>query len=196
MLNGKKLKLILAMIALLLCITTVEQTYAKYVTSTTGEAAMQIARWRILVNNEDIHTGSNMVNQITPTFVESSYIAAGKIAPTSEGYFDVVIDSTNTDTSFTYTIDTSVALNSPVSDLVATGYKINEGSIINFVGSTQITGNVLIHDTIKVNIIRIYFKWDDGATARMDNNQDTNASYVTSTTPLLDVNLSFIQIAS
>ena len=66
MLNGNKLKIILALISLVLCITTVQQTYAKYISSTEAGANMTIARWRILVNSEDIHTGTALQNTIVP----------------------------------------------------------------------------------------------------------------------------------
>src|SRR5574344_207630 len=160
MLNGKKLKLILAFISLILCITTVQQTYAKYVSSTEAGANMTIARWRILVNSEDIHTGTALQNTIVPTFTGTDYIAEGVIAPTSEGYFDLVIDSSNTDLSFNYSINTTVAATSSVSDITITGYALNGGTITNFTGTDHtITGSVLYANHLTTNTIRIYIKW-------------------------------------
>src|SRR5574344_378236 len=195
MLNGKKLKLILAFISLIFCITTVQQTYAKYVTSTTAGANMTIARGRILVNTEDVHTGTYMQNNIIPTFNATQYIKENVVAPTSEGYFDIVLDSSNTDLSFTYSITTSVATTSSVTDLVIQGYSLNGGDITTFSGTNRtITGNVLYNSGVTTNTIRIYIKWDDSADATMNNTADTNASYDTEHQPAVNVNLSFIQM--
>ena len=193
MLNANKLKIILAFISLLMCITTVQQTYAKYVTSTKAGANMTIARWRILVNNEDIHTGNNINQVIEPTFEGTDYIAEGVIAPTSNGYFDIVIDSTNTDLSFNYNISTAVNNESSVSDLKATGYSLNGGTITTFTGDTAISGTVTYGTSPTTNTIRIYFTWNDSDGSTMDNTADTDASYQTEASPKLDVNLSFVQ---
>lgn len=195
MLNGNKLKIILALISLMLCITTVQQTYAKYVTSTEAGANMTIARWRILVNDEDIHTGAALANTIVPTFTGTEYIKDGVIAPTSEGYFDLVIDSTNTDLSFTYTINTMVSTESSVSDIKIIAYQLNNGDIINFTGDNHtITGDVLYSNNTPSNTIRVFIKWDDSETNSMNNEADTNASYNAEKNPALNVNLSFIQL--
>jgi hypothetical protein len=197
MLNANKLKIILAFISLLMCIMTVQQTYAKYVTSTNAAANMTVARWKILVNDEDIHTGQNLNNVIAPTFAQTDYIAEGVVAPTSTGYFDIVIDSSNTDLSFSYTIATTVANDSSVSDLKPTGYSVNNGTVTNFTDTNYTLTNQVLYSThVTTNTVRIYFTWNDGDGQNMDNATDTNASYNTEQTPKLNISLSFIQLAS
>ena len=96
-------------------------TYSKYVTGTTGNADVRIARWKIRVNNQDVINNYNISSLIQPVFPGNTNIASGVIAPTAEGYFDIVIDGTNTDVSFNYEITTSENEDSAVSDLVLSG---------------------------------------------------------------------------
>ena len=79
----KKIVLFIALISLFYLVTTIENTYAKYISSATAEADMTIARWNILVNNQDILNNSNFSNTISPVFAGTQYINSGVIAPTS-----------------------------------------------------------------------------------------------------------------
>ena len=111
---NKKITIPLCIICFLLCLFFIEDTYAKYITSTNESASMNIARWRILVNNKDIRENSTTNAVITPIFNGNDNINSGIIAPNSEGYFDLIIDATEADVSFKYKIEISVNQNSPV----------------------------------------------------------------------------------
>ena len=124
---NKKLILFISCISLILCLLIVRQTYAKYMNTTEGNTNITIARWRILVNNQDIRNNPEITETITPVLLENEHIKPGVIAPTSEGYFDIVIDSSNVDVSFNYTITPSIQENSCVKDLNVTGYSLNNG---------------------------------------------------------------------
>ena len=91
---------ILAFLSFVLCIFFIQESYAKYLTSTSENASINVARWRILVNNKDIREGNTADAVIVPVFDGNENIASGIIAPTSEGYFDLVIDATEADVSF------------------------------------------------------------------------------------------------
>ena len=122
---------ILAFLSFVLCIFFIQESYAKYLTSTSENASINVARWRILVNNKDIREGNTADAVIVPVFDGNENIASGIIAPTSEGYFDLVIDATEADVSFKYNINFSVNDDSAVSDLVATKYSINNGNVVD-----------------------------------------------------------------
>ncbi len=131
---------------------------------------------------------------ITPIFEGNEHIAEGIIAPTSEGYFDLVIDATQADVSFKYDISFSVSKNSSVTDLVATKYSINNGEIIYLDRNNQsISNEVLqVNNTNTINI-RVYVLWDDGENSTMDNTADTEATK-DGNTAKMDINLSFTQL--
>lgn len=185
---------ILAFLSFILCIFFIQESYAKYLTSTSENASINVARWRILVNNKDIREGNTADAVIVPVFNGNENIASGIIAPTSEGYFDLVIDATEADVSFKYNINFSVNDDSAVSDLVATKYSINNGAIIDLDRDNQsITNEVLQANNNAPIYIRVYVIWDDGENSTMDNTADTEATK-NGKTAKMNVNLSFIQL--
>jgi len=192
MLNSWKMKFILSCISLVICILTISTTYAKYVSTNEGDANMAVARWRILVNDQDVHNTASISNVIRPVFTGTPHIAPGVIAPTSEGYFDLVIDSTNTDLSFTYTIDVNAGPQSSVRDIKAVAYTVN-GGVRRNMSSSIISDNILRGLDANVNVFRIYIVWDDSDNRTMNNREQTAASYDEINSPQIHVALSFIQ---
>ena len=182
-----------ALAFLALTVFLIHDSYAKYLTTLTETTNINVARWRILVNNNDIRNGSIASGVITPVFYHNNHIKDNIIAPTSEGYFDLIIDYSGADVSFAYTLNVSVNAASAVQDLVVTAYQINGGTIVNTIGSPLASGNVLYSSGSTTTTIRVFIKWDDSPTATMSNAADTLAA---DGTAKLDVNLTFRQIAS
>jgi len=196
MIKIKKWHLILAICALILCITQIQQTYAKYLDTKEGDTDFTIAKWKILVNQQDITEASTMSSLITPVYIENEHIKEGVIAPGREGYFDLVIDSSNTEVSFRYDISVTSSENSSVNDLIITGYSLNDSEIIPVSDQLNNLSNVIYYtDTNKENKIRIYFKWRDGTGENMNNEADTNAS-IQGVNAKLKVNITFTQITN
>lgn len=196
MIKIKKWHLILAICALILCITQIQQTYAKYLDTKEGDTDFTIAKWKILVNQQDITEASTMSSLITPVYIENEHIKEGVIAPGREGYFDLVIDSSNTEVSFRYDISVTSSENSSVNDLIITGYSLNDSEIIPVSDQLNNLSNVIYYtDTSKENKIRIYFKWRDGTGENMNNEADTNAS-IQGVNAKLKANITFTQITN
>jgi hypothetical protein len=193
MLLNRKVILLAAFLCVFLCILTLQDTYAKYTSAVNETTDISIARWRILVNDFDIRSNSTTENLITPVFSGNSNIASGVIAPTAEGYFDVVIDATGTDLSFAYTISVSNSDDSPVSDIKVTNCTLN-GTTIPFVDDV-ITGNISLTDQ-RVNTIRVYIEWFDGTGENMDNAEDTSTTMLDDSVAKINVNANFTQISS
>ncbi len=190
---NRKLKFILAVIALVFCITQIQQTYAKYVDTKEGDTNFTVAKWKILVNNQDITEAATMSSLINPVYVQNDNVAEGVIAPGSEGYFDLVIDASKTEVSFQYNISVTTSENSSVKDLIITGYTLNDGTLIPVDSElNNISNTVYYYSENKVNSLRVYFKWLDGDGESMDNSADTEAS-LSNNSAKLKVNLSFIQ---
>lgn len=196
MIKIKKWHLILAICALILCITQIQQTYAKYLDTKEGDTDFTIAKWKILVNQQDITEASTMSSLITPVYIENEHMKEGVIAPEREGYFDLVIDSSNTEVSFRYDISVTSSENSSVNDLIITGYSLNDSEIIPVSDQLNNLSNVIYYtDTNKENKIRIYFKWRDGTGENMNNEADTNAS-IQGVNAKLKANITFTQITN
>ena len=194
--NSKKILLLIICILICLLVYFLVQTYAKYLSSASGDTSMKIARWNILVNSLLIKNNTDISNSIVPVFPGNENIAENIIAPTAEGYFDLDFDFTDADVSFKYEITTSVDENSPVKDIVTTGYSIDDGQKIEFSNFNEnISDTILLNSNITKRKLRIFVKWnDDEATQTMPNTDDTLST--TSQTPVIfKVNISFTQIA-
>lgn len=185
----------IALASLLVLLTLMQDSYAKYVTSASASTDMTIARWSILINNSDITSNNNFSNTITPIFPGNNYIASGIFAPTSEGYFDLVIDYSRVDVSFNKIISVAHNNTNTISDLIITEYSINGGTATP-VNDTSVTinGSVLLSEAQRTEVIRFYVKWQDDNNENMDNEEDTQAT-VDGVASLL-VNASFTQRAN
>ena len=196
MIKINKWHLILAICALILCITQIQQTYAKYLDTKEGDTDFTIAKWKILVNQQDITEASTMSSLINPVYIENEHMKEGVIAPGREGYFDLVIDSSNTEVSFRYDISVTSSENSSVNDLVITGYSLNDSEIIPVSDQLNNLSNIIYYtDTNKENKIRIYFQWRDGTGENMNNEADTNAS-IQGVNARLKASITFTQITN
>ena len=189
----RKMTLLVAIISLLFCFSTINETYAKYNTSLEGKTNMSVARWHILVNNQDVRNNSSTSAELAPTFLGTEHIAPDVIAPTSEGYVDLIIDSSQVDVSFSYTITPDVDATSSVTDLIVTGYTVNSGEKIAISNGQSITDNIYKIDNVNLTTIRLYVKWDDSSNSKMTNEEDTNASFMKEQAKL-KLNIKFIQI--
>lgn len=190
----KKITILITLLSILACIFFIKDSYAKYITSRNESTNMTVARWRILVNNNDIRNSNTANTVITPIFNGTDNIKEGIIAPTSEGYFDLIIDATEADVSFKYKIDLSVNENSIVKDLIATKYTINNGEEILLDRNNQTIENTVlrINNTNIINI-RVYIKWDDSENEVMNNKQDAEATNANGNAKM-NVNLTFTQV--
>ncbi len=184
----------LACIALLFLVLVVTDAYSKYLTEASSTTDIAIARWRILVNGQDIRNSADLSQVITPHFYHDANIADNIIAPRSQGYFDILIDCSAADVSFEYEIDTSPNEDSSVTDLIATGYSIDGGQTVSLARGADITRQVYISSNTQTISIRIYIEWYDSTGEEMDNDDDTAATQ-SGDDALLDVNLSFRQIS-
>ena len=171
----KKIRFILAFIALSICLCLMSNTYSRYVAGTTNNIDMLFAKWQILVNNNDITNGSTSDIAFVPTIEPNENVASNLVAPSSKGYFDIAIDPTNVDVSFKYKI-TLLLENENIPDLMITKYSVLptgyiEGDPIesNYINGGIITSDMLF-DTNTENFkfqaftIRVYFEWFEGST--------------------------------
>lgn len=192
---NQKIKIVLSCISLIICLSFIKDTYAKYITETNGQANIMVAKWKILVNNQDIITNNNITSTITPTFEGNANIKDGVIAPGAVGYFDLLIDPTNTDVTFSYEITTTISEESSVQDLVVTGYSINDEETITFTEDQEkiIKNTIFYSEERTTTKIRIYITWQDSETETMDNAADTSATLSTDKQAKATVNIKFIQ---
>lgn len=195
--SKKFILVIIACILLALLTFLISQVYAKYITSVTGNASIAISRWNIKVNDLSIKNNDDISAKITPVFPGNDNIAANIIAPTAEGYFDLVFDFSDVDVSFKYDINVTADDTSAVSDLVTTGYSIDGGTRVNFADfNTPISDTIHLADNINSRTIRVYVMWnDDSDTATMNNIDDTASTLKSDSSAVLKVSVALTQVA-
>lgn len=100
---------------------------ARYVAVTENTPTIEVASWKIQVNENNILSNETLTNIITLEPNGTSKTADGKLAPGQAGYFDIIINPEGTDVAieYTITIDTS---NLPTG-IGLTTYEIVEDSI-------------------------------------------------------------------
>lgn len=190
----KKRLILLVVLSIILCLFFVQESLAKYITAADETANISIARWKILVNDEDIRDENAVNTVINPVFLGNDNIAENIIAPTSEGYFDLIIDAREADVSFKYKISMSVNQNSSVKDLVASKYVVNGGEPITMDINNQTIENTVLYGNNNSTInIRVYIVWNDGDGSLMDNSADTLAT-TSGNSAMMNVSLNFTQV--
>lgn len=101
-------------------------SYSKYTSSVSGSSSVNVAAWSVEVNSDDI-TDDGVValsQNISFTPISSQYVAAGKMAPSVGGYFDVIIDTRNAEVASTYTINIDVTDLSSLGGFNVVGYEV------------------------------------------------------------------------
>ncbi len=187
---NRKITFLLALLALFYCVSLIQSTYAKYLSTADADTNITIARWNILVNNQDISQNSNFSEVLEPTFTGNENIKEGVIAPTATGYFDITLDGSTTDVSFSYDISLSEADDNTVTDLKITKYEINGHS---YTYNGPISGNILLNDQNRALTVRVYVEWvDQTDDETMTNVHDTTAA--NSGVAKFKVNVNVIQL--
>lgn len=192
----KKIFSIAACIFLCITIVVSVKTYAKYLSSANGNASINIAKWDILVNNLSIKNNTDISSVITPYFPGNDNISNGVVAPNAEGYFDLNFNFTNVDVSFEYNITVSPDEQSTVKDIVATSYSIDDGEIITFDNNQSLIKVIELVDKPSTQKVRIYIKWIDNENAHMNDTDDTQAAISNNPVALINVTVSFKQLAT
>ena len=176
-----KVYFILLLVSCSISLSIISATYSRYVAGTTENVNIKLARWQLLLNNQDITNETNSEIEITPIIEENQNVKKDYLAPSSKGYFDINIDASNVDVSYLYdlTINTD---NEEINDLLVTKYAILpstyvEGDVIEYKTITdgKITNEVLFDnedESFKYEpfTIRVYFEWyDDGEETKVNN---------------------------
>lgn len=191
----QKIFLLIACISMLNCLNLIQDTFAKYSSNANAYTNISIAKWNILINNNDIKNNKDFSNSVVAVFTENDNINDGVIAPTAEGYFDIVVNAENVDVSYNMNMDISVSNDSDVKDLIITGYSINNGPVTNLNTSNyNLVSSISHSENVRIYTYRFYVKWDDSENSIMNNESDTNTT-INSGKAKFDIITSFIQKA-
>lgn len=121
-----------------------------------------VGKWNILVNNTNIKNSETFtVDSIN--IVGSDNVLNGKLAPGSRGYFDIVIDRTDSSTSIKY--DVTFDFSNLSDSFVVDDISLTSGGTLYRTGEYTYSGIIKLNEESS-NTIRTYIKWE--------NNEDNN----------------------
>ena len=183
---NNKIKILLFLLCVVVLVSTVNTTYARYSSAASGTVTTNLARWQLFVNSENIISNYGTSMTFVPVIIPNENVAANKIAPSSKGYFDIAINPENVDVSFMYDIAVNVPADSLITDIKVTDYAIVEGEEIteeSVIEKNKLNGtslkNVLLYDnsvtefSFKPFVVRLFFAWVDDETSSMNDQTDS-----------------------
>lgn len=174
----KKTWILIGIIMLTITICIVAGSYAKYASSATAQAETPAGAWVVKVNDTDI-SAENVITNFTISnlsYPNSQYVAQNKIAPGSNGYFDIVIDPAGCSTAIQYdvTLDTSElslinSIRFESAALIVNGVEDTTGIVRT--GENTYSGIINLDDVKNetTSTVRFYIKWEDDGTGVNDN---------------------------
>lgn len=158
--KNRKLLIILTIILMFVTIYVIKDTYALFESNKIVNTNTNIAKWNVMINGKNINNEQRFIID-SINILEKGNVKNGKMAPGTEGYFDIVIEPNDTDTSIIYNVTFDFTK-------VNGSFKINKIEEITS-GNLIMTGEstyskVITLDEIKrgvTNTIRVYIKWDN-----------------------------------
>lgn len=149
----KKAVIIIAILVAIILSFIGGQTYSKYVTEVRGDGTAQIATWDFKVNGqkEEVQTIS-----LGSTY-DSSTLVDGKIAPGTEGNFQIKVDATGSDVGIDYKIKFSDETTKPT-NLKFYYQEVEYNSILEL--EDALSGTINADDENKAKTFDIKWKWN------------------------------------
>jgi polyisoprenoid-binding protein YceI len=181
---NKRIKVILILLTLSVTLSFMSDTYSRYVVDANSNIEISFAKWQILVNENDITTGTTSNLELTPVIEASNNVKENTIAPSSKGYIDILVNPSNVEMSFNYTVNIKL-LNENMPDILISKYAILDESYTEGttpkkldIENNEIKGSLTYDNktkdfTFKPFTIRVYFEWFEGENEQMDNEADT-----------------------
>ena len=176
--NYKSPLLTLTIILFLLTVYTIAHTFAVFESEAALETELNIAKWNIKVNNELVTGSTNHTFSIEDDYLsveQNNKVIEKKIAPGTEGNFDIEIfpDGTQVSLRFDVFIDTSQITNSKIK--VNNIVSLTNGVTMIRTSDKVFTGVLPLADIQagKTARLRVTFEWinsDDPEDMKVDTN--------------------------
>lgn len=156
----KRKLIVVALILLSITILEITGTYALFETNASGQGNLEVGKWVIEVNGEDISVSQNITLDDF-TYSQSSHTEDGYFAPGRMATFDLVIDTSKSDVSVAYEldIDDSVLEDHPNISISILDTKTNQT-----INDNTYSGVILLGDPSRILTLRISLNWDNQLT--------------------------------
>ncbi len=176
----KKNIMVLAPLFFLVAAFAIASSFALFESSKTHTTENDIAAWRVKVNNSAISGDTSTFTVNNVTWITQTNVKPGKVAPGMTGYFDIIIDPNDTETSIMYDVTFDFSGLDPDQFEIDNIVEINNKPIVKtdeFTYSNIITLSEIEED--ETNTIRVYLSWiNDEA----NNDKDSELGMVANNT--------------
>ena len=172
----KKIYILISLIMIFFMIYQVTQSYAKYTSQGIANVQQQAGAWVIEINDSDISSRNStrefQINSLT--YTSNQYVLANKIAPSTSGYFEIVIDPSGSSVAVRYDVtldltelDDVDAINFDSAYTVVNG--VETAGVVR-TGEYTYSGTISLSDVIANNTTtaRFYIAWEDDGTGQND----------------------------
>lgn len=135
-------------------------SYSLFESQRINTTNLEIAKWEIKVNENLLSGNSSTFTIDNFTWSTSPYIMEGKAAPGLNGYFDIVIDPNDADTSIRYDVTFDFSTLDDDQFSVTEIKELDNKSIVRTGAFTY--SNIIKLDEIEngeTNTIRVYIEW-------------------------------------
>lgn len=164
---------------IMLIVTSYEiiKSYAKYVSEGEAVAEKQAGAWVIKVNDTNISNSNNSTtfNINNLVYPSNQYVVEGKMAPSSTGYFDIIIDPTGSSVAVRFDVTLDVQNLNIIDSLGFTNaYRVVNGvetsTGITQTGTNTYSGIISLNDVQNAvqTTVRFYLGWDEVETEEGD----------------------------
>lgn len=153
----KKWLWIASIIVALLTVLSITNTFALFETDASASSELEIGKWKIKVNNNDISLAQTItLNNFT--YSASSHTANGYFAPGRSASFDVVIDASESDVSVEYELDID---DSAIEDHPNISFSIMNLGTNEVINDTNYNGLIRLSDQNRSITLRIFLVWSN-----------------------------------
>ncbi len=201
---SKKKKVLVLILIFFILFLILRYAYSKYINQIDISKDVNVAKWNIKINDQDITEDVHDFIISDFTWDEEVHVKKPKVAPGMKGYFTLKLDPTGTDVSVKYTIKIDETKLREISniDLKITGIEENgvkqelnfdeEGNIIieKIKKLEQIKSETDAIDTIKIEVSWENLDTDEG------NKNDSEVSKLSGTKIQMPINVNVIQYTS
>ena len=167
---------IIVFIAFVITLLLITNTYALFETNANAESTLDVGKWKIKLNNQDISLAQTItLNDFT--YSASQHTDDGYFAPGRSASFDIIVDTSETDVSVEYefSIDDSAIDDHPNISFSIVNLSTNE----SLVGTTY-SGIIPVNAQNKTLTLRITLAWVN------------NSNYDENDTSLIGEDLEFV----
>ncbi|MCF0125984.1 MAG: hypothetical protein HUJ68_09595 [Clostridia bacterium] len=178
----KRIWILSAIIMIVITSYQISTTYAKFVTEINTQTQRNVGAWVVKVNDTNISNGvANQEFNINQLLYDGNgNVVPGKLAPGLEGYFDLVIDVTDTSVAVRYDIEIDFGLLNIDDDIKFTSIKrivdgIEKEEGITRTDETKYSGTISLDEITndKIVTIRFYLKWFEDETEEGNEGDST-----------------------